>query len=278
MIKHKIAFVIIIFILAIALVGCINMKTSIKLKKDGSGSIEQTFLLSNAVASMMNSNPEKKTDDESAAAPDMSAQLMDKDKLAAYAKEMGEGVVLVSVTPFSEGEFSGYKAVYSFKDINKVKINQNPAELMPSGTSGGATSTSTEKEYLTFSYAQGGPNSLVIRMPALDKSKTKKSTDETEAQGMDESTISMMKEIYKDMKINIQVEIPGIITQSNAVYKTNSIVTLIDIDFNKILNDEKSFNTLVKGNAESIEDMKVLVKNVKGLRMELQPAVNVYFN
>ena len=272
-----------VFILVAILFGCINIKTNIKLKKDGSGVIEQTFLLSNSVANMMNANQEAaKTDVLSDSTPtektpDLSVQMMDKNKLAKYANEMGEGVALVSVSSLIEGEFSGYKAVYSFKDINKLKINQNPAELMPSDASGGSTTTSTEKEFLTFAYVQGVPNSLTINLPALNQSKAKKSDEQGQTEAMDESTVSMMKEIYKDMKISMQIEVPASILKSNVTYKTDTQVTLLDIDFNKILADDKSFNALVKGNAESIEDMKALVKNVKGLRMELQKSVYITF-
>ncbi len=296
-----------VLLLALFLVGCLNIKTTIKVNKDGSGEILQTFLMSDSIAAMMNSSFGASGDSESeegmeedyedseesdseytdegegeeyseedSSAPDFNAQLMDEEKLRAHAAEMGEGVAFVSAEEYKEGDFSGYKAKYTFKDINKLKMNQNPAELMPMDTSEGGGITSTEQELITFVFKKGTPATLTISMPVPDKNTdTKKSADK--ASEMDAQTLEMMKSIYKDMKINMEVVVQGTISESNATFKTGSTVTLIDIDFNKILADAKSFNALAKSDANTIEEMKALVKNVKGMKIEFQPKLNVKF-
>jgi hypothetical protein len=302
-----------VLIFSLLLFGCLNMKTTVKLNKDGSGQIEQIFLINSSIASMM--NPAAKTGeseeykdaedgtategtdeaietdeeyspeegdaiDEDATepgapeTPDIMSQLMDKEKLEQNAKEMGEGVTLTSSEPFEEGGFSGYKAIYSFKDINKLKINQNPGDLMPKDA--GTSASGEEKEYITFAFKKGAPAALTINMPDPEAAKDKKKEPAKDAE-MDEQTINMMKEIYKDMKITMEVAVQGTITDSNAQYKKAGTITLLNLDFNKILADKTTFNTLMKSQANSLEEMKVLVKKVKGLEVELQKTVNVKF-
>jgi hypothetical protein len=281
-----------ILLSALFLVGCLNIKTTIKVNKDGSGEILQTFLISDSVAAMMDSSNNTAADgtgvndeggegngataDESdsagkdLSAPDFSAKLMDKEKLQAHAASMGEGVTFVSADPYKEKDFSGYKAKYAFKDINKLTINQNPAELMPVDSGTG----STAQELITFTFKKGTPAALTIIMPIPEKNTDKKSGNGAE---MDAQTIEMMKSIYQDMKINMEVVFQGTISESNATYKTASAITLIDIDFNKILADTKSFNALAKSEANTLEEMKAIVKNVKGMKIEFQPKLNVKF-
>jgi hypothetical protein len=309
MMKRNIFILISLIAITLVFTGCLNTKTSVKVNTDGSGEITQTFLISNSLMSMMNSSAAEKagtdssatkeeesagedqdtatadsaTDDSAAKTdaeptPDLAAKLMDKEKLAKHAAEMGEGVTLVSADPYTEGDFSGYKAVYSFKDVSKLKINQNPMDLMPSDLSGSGNAPPDDKEYITFTFKKGSPAALAINMPALNnKSKTDNSKTGEKPKEPDASTLSMMKQIYKDMKINMSVEVQGTITDSNAQFKSGSAITLMDMDFNKILADDKSFNALAKSQVNTIEEMKALVKSVKGLKIELQKTVNVKF-
>jgi hypothetical protein len=63
---------------------------------------------------------------------------------------------------------------------------------------------------------------------------------------------------HKDMKINMSIEVQGSITDSNAQFKSGSVVTLLDLDFNKILADgaarfDQDHRVLVSGWVEKTE-------------------------
>ena len=54
--------------------------------------------------------------------------------LKAEAARMGPGVTFVSATPVREKDKLGVKAVFAFKDVNTLKVNQKPmADAAPSG-------------------------------------------------------------------------------------------------------------------------------------------------
>ena len=51
------------------------------------------------------------------------ATIFSKEKLAAEAANLGEGVTFVSSEPVTQGEMKGVKAIYAFTDFNKLKVS-----------------------------------------------------------------------------------------------------------------------------------------------------------
>ena len=98
----------------LVLMGCIETITLIHVNKDGSGTIEETIVITNAFTELINSfgGEQAKSEDE--------PELLDEDELRARAVGMGQGVRLVSAEPIKSDKGSGYKAVFHFDDINKL--------------------------------------------------------------------------------------------------------------------------------------------------------------
>ena len=80
------------------LVGCINSATLIKVKPDGSGTVDQTTLVNiGAVKAMMPGLNQ----------PGQSANPVNEADLKRTAERMGKGVRLVSAEPAKSGTFEG---------------------------------------------------------------------------------------------------------------------------------------------------------------------------
>src|SRR5687767_6817843 len=99
-----------IVVLTLCLAGCINSGTLIKVKGDGSGTIEQTLLMNTATLKGMMGGL------------DAQGQLkqsgpFNEADLKKAAENMGKGVRFVSSTPMSHGGFDGAKAIFAFDDI-----------------------------------------------------------------------------------------------------------------------------------------------------------------
>jgi hypothetical protein len=86
-----------------------------------------------------------------------------------------------------------------------------------------------------------------------------------------------MQQIFKDMKITIAVEVEGSITETNAQFHEGSRVTLMEMDFNKLLANPAKFKELVQGNPQSLQDSKALLKGLDGVKIESAPEVKVKF-
>jgi hypothetical protein len=105
--------------------GCLSSSTLVRLRPDGSGTIEQTLLANlqalKGLAQMFGKG-------ELAGRDALSADRMfDEAELRKAGEKIGRGVRFVSRTPITEGPMEGVKAVYAFDDVNALAVNQNPS-------------------------------------------------------------------------------------------------------------------------------------------------------
>ncbi len=115
-----------LFASTFGLTACLDATTLVKVKPDGSGTVEQTTLVNMAALKGMmggaNGQP--------------NGPMMNKADLERTAARMGEGVRLVSSEPFKgQNGFEGVKAIFAFDDINKIQVSQGPS--MSGGTGDG---------------------------------------------------------------------------------------------------------------------------------------------
>ena len=106
------------FVLALV-VGCMDVETRVIVNADGSGTIQETFLMKNEVAEEMKKS--KAEGGQGATDAKMYKEQEVKDKAADYGKD----VSFVSVGDFANATHQGYRAVYAFRDVTKLTINQN---------------------------------------------------------------------------------------------------------------------------------------------------------
>ena len=95
--------------------------------------------------------------------------------------------------------------------------------------------------------------------------------------GNQEMAATMMQQMFKDMKVSVAIEVQGRIVETNAEYRSGSRVTLVEMDFNKVLGDPEQLKVLLQAQPKTIEEAKALVKGVEGMKAETQPQVTVKF-
>lgn len=263
----------------LGLTGCLQIEKLVKLKPDGSGTIEETVVMSKESVAQMEQMAagfgglDKKKEDKPAA---KGFDLMDEKKLRAAAEKMGDGVTFVSAKKIDNDKGSGFVATYAFTDINKLKLDQNPGDAMPTpgGVKTGAGSGASKVEPVTFKFAKGSPAELLVKMPAPDLKKAEK---KEQPPGSEDMAMQMMKQMFKDMKITMAIEVAGEIKETNAEYHDGSRVTLIEMDFNKLLADPEKFKKLAKENPKTLQESKVLMKGIDGVKVETAPEVKIKF-
>ena len=262
--------IVILLVLSLALMGCFESIVLLRVNKDGSGTIEETVVISDAFMELMKSFGGEEEGEEE--------DLIDEQELADKAAGMGEGVRYVSAGPVKTDRGSGYKAIYSFSDINDVRINQNPGENVSPPPMGGEEEGPVQ-EWLRFNFSGGRTATLEIIYPRdMEEEMEQEESAEGEAD-MDSNPemMDMMRELYQDMHFRIAVEVDGKIVETNASYVDGSTVTLMDIDFAKILEDEEKFKELMNANPETVEEMKELVKDNPGIKVEIEEAIRIRF-
>lgn len=252
------------------LVGCINSATLIKVKPDGSGTVEQTTLVNTGAmkAMMPGMTP-----------PGQAGGTVNEADLKRTAERMGKGVRLVSAEPTKSGTFEGVKAVFAFDDINQVAVSQDPS--MSGGTGdnpfGGAPPAPPENP-VKFTLARtGGTSTLTVQFQ--DKPVP---ADQPMPQGgpdmSDPTVLNMVKAMFDGFKVNIDLEVAGSIVKTNAEYVNGSRITLLDLDLGLLFQDQEKLKALQGKVAPgaSLSQVKPYLKDVKGIKID-GPTVTVEF-
>ena len=188
---------------------------------------------------------------------------------------MGEGVRLSSVEPIDEDGKQGCRAFYDFDDINQLTISQNPGDQMPSGMTADEP-TSTE-EVVTFSFTPGSPATLVINLPQdfQDNNPDEDPAPVDSTQG--EEQLAMMREMLEGARIHMALAVEGAITETNASYQDGNRITLIEIDFDRLLENEEQLELLSNANPQTTAEVKALLEGVEGIKMETGEEILVRF-
>ena len=259
-----------------SLTACLNSTTLVKVKPDGSGTVEQTTLVNMAaLKGMMGAN----------ANGQMNGPMMNKADLERMATRMGEGVRLASMEPVKgENGFEGVKATFTFDDINKVQVSQGPS--MSGGTgSGPRSSEPTQDDPVRFKLTRNGSTSTLsinfIDKPGLTKPDNNPTPQPGPGDMPDLSNpmiMNMIKTMFAGFKINIGLEVVGSIVRTNAEYVAGPRITLLEMDMAAILADEAKFKALQGriGPDASLSEVKPYLKDIKGIKID-GPSINVEF-
>lgn len=254
------------------LTGCINSATLIRLKADGSGTIEQTTLMNTQAFKGMLGGLEAQ-----GAKP--AGPVFNEADLQKQAARMG-GVKYVSSEPIKGANgFEGMKAIYSFDDINQVRVDQDP-NLSGSTGGGSFTTEPSSKNPVIFAFAKTGANPvLTVTFP--DQAKSTSTAPDPSQGGPDMSNpqmMAMMKSMFDGFRVAIDLEVAGAIVKTNADYVNGNKVTLLEMDLGQLMQDEaklKELQSKVKPGA-SISEVKPYLKDIKGIKIN-EPVVTVEF-
>jgi len=264
---------VVLLVISLALMGCFESLILLRVNKDGSGTIEETVVISDAFMELM-----KSFGGQEEAEQEEEEDLVDEEQLAEKASSMGADVRLVSAEPVKTDRGAGYKAIYSFSDINKIQINQNPGENVTAPSMGGEEEQPVE-EWLRFKFSGGSTATLDILYPQDVEVEQEEESSEGEVDmESNPEMMEMMRQLYQDMHIGIAVEVDGRITETNASYVEDSTVTLMDVDFAKILEDEQKFKDLLSANPNTIEEMKEVIQDNPGIKVEIQENIQIRFS
>lgn len=262
-----------VLVSSLTLTACLNSTTIVKVKPDGSGTVEQTTLVNTAALKGMMGGQ---------GGP--SGPMMSQAELERTAQNMGQGVRLVSNEPVKgEGGFEGVKAIFAFDDVNLIQVSQGPN--MGGGPGGARSDEPTSDDPVRFKLTRnGGTSTLSINF--VDRPGESKSVDANVPGGVPDGMpdltnpmiMNMIKTMFQGFKINIGLEVVGAIVKTNAEYVTGPRVTLLELDVASLLADEAKFKAL-QGKLSpgaSLSEVKPYLKDIKGIKID-GPSISVEF-
>jgi hypothetical protein len=275
----KILLSILFISLAVSLLftGCIEVKTLVKVNNDGTGTIEETVIMSKEIIEMIN---EFTTAFASDSVNTEKFELFDEEKLRNQASNFGEGVTYLSGNKIAEDGREGFTSLYSFNNINKIQIDQNPGRKIPLLEEEGGT---TDSEFLGFTFNEGNPSELTIHMPEMETDNEEEELDDS-VEVIPQDSLSKNQEFeeakrfLKDLRITLAINVEGNIVETNAQNVNGSEVTLFQIDFNELLDSEDKWNMFMEKDPQTFEEVKEIIKDLPGIKVELNDPVFIKFN
>ncbi|MGE5429997.1 MAG: hypothetical protein ACM3QX_02930 [Syntrophomonadaceae bacterium] len=251
--------------------GCIEIYTTINLNSDGTGTIEKNLMMSKEAIMMIssffpNKDSTKKFD------------LFDEDKFRRDALSMGDDVTYMSGKRQSAEDKEGYIIAYAFKDIDKVKIGQDPSQIVrPQGTPG--MSDTSSGGYISFDLDKDDPSTLTINLPSEEFQESEKEQLESAVDTMqiDTQMEQQIRKMMSGMKMAFAVNIPGTITATNAEYRDGSRITLAEIDFGKLIENPENYKRLMAMKSKPFSEAKKFLRTIPGIKIELNNKVKIEF-
>lgn len=259
--------------LALLMTSCIEHHVTIRLNKDGSGTITEETSLGGAMLAMIQQMAA--LGGEGAEAPDPAADMADKGKAEEKAKTMGEGVTVEKVEKIDDAQRKGGRVVFAFKDINQVKygfgdgLDDMGGDMAP-GEEGAEPEAKTEP--MEFVYKDGV---LTLKNQALEGDKPEEGEEEAGEEEIDAAELAQAKQMLDGMKMSIKLEFPGGIEETNATHREGDVVTLMEMDMGKLLENPEAFAKLQKSNPETPAEMSEALKGVEGVKAEMNEELRV---
>ncbi len=256
---------------SLALGGCFQSTTVMKINADGSGTLEETLAISQAGLAQM----QQFAAFAGRGAKGLSDPLSEE-QVRGAATALGPGVTYVGSRPVQTAEGEGRAITYAFKDVSQIGMSRTQPL---SGIDGGGRGSSGQQEvHFEVAHRPDGNAVLIIRLPGESSASTLgRGGDSTSAlpQPFPIQQLGMMKQMFAGARLAIAVESNGRLVRSTSPFVDGRTVTLLDLDFNQVIQDDTLFAKLA--NVHTMEETQAVMKNVPGLKIHLDREIAIEF-
>lgn len=264
--------------------GCFQVDTVIKVNRDGSGTVEETVMMSKKLLEQMNEMMQDLAGQtgEKSKGNSVPFDIFNPAELKAKAVAMGNGVSYVSGEKVVNDKFQGFRAVYAFTDINKLLLDQNQAEGLTGAAATVSDGIGKKREPVMFRFSKGSPATLTIRQPGDTSAgnllkEEKHETLTAEGNNQPGAEAEQLMKMMEGLRFLLTVEVQGNIVQTNATYREGSRITVMELDFDKLLGNPEQIARLSRLQPKSIEDARELAKSIPGMKVDSNKELTVTF-
>jgi len=257
----------VVLLVAATSTACLRSTTVVSVRPDGTGTIVQETGVSPQALAMLKGMAAGAGEQQAAVPPEIFGEEQAKKAAATM------GVTFLSGEPIKTADMEGYRARFSFDDVRKLqmKMNQDPTAGLAGGKDGSdppfgfGFEKRGESAILTITMPDEKPAGIPgLNAPGMGGAGT---SPEQNAQAL-----QMMKVMMQGLFVDISLDIDGRIVKTNAPHVEGSRLTLLQLDFDKLLAEESGLQKL-----QNATDLKSL-SNVAGLKMITERKVTVEFS
>jgi hypothetical protein len=274
----KIMELIVLLVMSCGLAGCFQVDQVVTLLPDGSGTFEETFMISRKIAESMaalTGGMGELSGSEGNDTPKIKEQSFFKDdEIQKRGESLGSGVNFVKMERIANKQYEGYKAVYSFKDINTLHIVQgNPSMPKQVDQEGG-----TSSKGIRFVFTPGKTAELMVKQPKKDAivaGQAAEPVSPPKKAGPEE--LAMMRQMFDDLRVSTTLVIKGTVIKSNATHRAGSTITLAEIDFGKILDKPELLEKMASVQPGDQAAAMEMIKKFPGMKIDMNDELRVSF-
>jgi len=252
----------------VPLAGCFQSSTLIRVKADGSGTIEQRLLLSEQALDQLRAFTILGGGNGDNADPTTEAQAR------ALAEVIGPGVAYVSSMPLADGKLRGRQTTYSFADVTQLRISEQPS-VSPGGPGLKAQGINTSSDPITFALDRRPGGNVVLRILV-----PRPGVFPTDPNGIPQAPtaeqIAMVKAMLAGARLTVAIEPEGRLVQTTSPFVQGNQVTLLDVDVDKAAADTSLAQKLQA--AKTPDDVKAALNSTPGVKITLDPEISIEFS
>jgi hypothetical protein len=249
---------------ALACGGCFQLATLIHVRGDGSGTLEQRLLFTQAALEQLKQL--------AALGGHESFSPLSEEDARADAGRLGEGVTLVSTSPIADETGQGRVSTYAFTDINKLRVTPQP--VLPQGAVKDVD-PAAEAVTATLVRQPDGDALLTIATPQPSLPGARTSSRRSGGRGPSPEQIALAKQMFAGARVSIAVEPRGALVATSSAFTEGRRVTLMDVNVDQLLEDPTLPGRLQ--GAETVDELKAILKGAPGLKVNLDRAITIEF-
>lgn len=253
-------------LLVLPLAGCFQSSTLIRVKADGSGTIEQRLVFTEQALDQLRAFTILGGGNADNADPTSEAQAR------ALAAAIGPGVAYVSSMPVTIGRLQGRDSTYSFADITQLRISEQPE--VPGAQGLKAQGVNTSSAPITFGFGRKPDGNAILRIlvprPALFPTGPNGDPQPPTLQ-----QITMVKQLLAGARLTVAIEPEGRLVQTTSPFVDGNRVTLVDLDIDKAGADPDLARKLQS--AKTPEETKAMLNSIPGVKITLDPEISIEF-
>jgi len=238
----------IIALTGFVITSCFESTVAVKIKADGSGTITQNNYINST---------------EFGAQVGEGMPTPSEEELKEAAKGYGEGVTFDSITEGKNDKgWKGFSVVYTFKDINKIKVSPDAGVNDLSGQNGAENDT----DHLSFEF-EG--KDLKIHIPF------EKEEGESDSEGA--AMAAAMGPALQGSYVGLTIEIDNGISKTNAKHVEDKTITVLSMELGKVMSDPESIKKMESVNKGTREEAQKISASIDGLKTDIQETISVKF-
>lgn len=247
----KLRFLLHLALLLLASTGCVTLDMLLQVQPDGSGRLNTEIRIQNAflqLAEGMAGVAGSTTGDSG---------IFSEESLLKMAKGLGPGAELISHEPVEDPYTSGVRAVFAIPDVRAMSFDAVP--VAPNRNTQGTVGLEQAD----------GLTTLLLTFPAPEEASGKPLLQGADVEGM--------KDLLTGLKINLAVEVPGKILETNSPFASGDRVTVAALDLDQLMADPQGIETLTSGSASTIAQVGELLNGFAGVRFHPEEELRVVY-